>query len=475
MERSKLAMARMRKHWTLSQAAERIGCDANTLNRWELGKTTPRGYNAQRLCEVYEATPAELDLQIVPATPEIVPSEEGTFSLGEFLPGPFTLPLLAIEAISVSSALWFIMKQQQWQALVTSYYGRVASCEKLQAQLYDEISTMKPHADDENYSISRRQAIGAMIAAPLAAMTSQKPRTTLVAEEFLPQCAASISACWSMLNEGAFTIVEQALPVYLPSLMMYAQKPSKYQKIAAYLASQAYQLSCEIAIDRENFGTALDVGLKSFLYAQLAEDACLQVATLIRQANLYFHREQSLAALTTYQQALPLLHDVTPLLRGRVHAGFAEVFAMRHQRQEALTSMRLGHEHYPMQPENDPAYRYTHFSRYSLYVFGEGQTRLFLGQAREALDSFTYVRESLLGPQAEPLMYVDLAYYQATASMLLNDMEQSSSYLQLAATLAREHNSRLYYNKIFSIYQEMLKRWEHERRVKDLEGLFQPW
>jgi len=72
-------------------------------------------------------------------------------------------------------------------------------------------------------------------------------------------------------------------------------------------------------------------------------------------------------------------------------------------------------------------------------------------------------------------MYVDLAYYQATASMLLNDMEQSSSYLQMAATLAREHNSRLYYNKIFSIYQEMLKRWEHERRVKDLEGLFQPW
>src|SRR6266581_9019713 len=105
MERSKLAMARMRMHWTLSQAAERISCDANTLNRWELGKTTPRGYNVQRLCEVYNATPAELDLENVQETHELASREEGILSQGELLRVPFNTLSLTIEAISVSSAL----------------------------------------------------------------------------------------------------------------------------------------------------------------------------------------------------------------------------------------------------------------------------------------------------------------------------------------------------------------------------------
>ncbi len=63
MERKKLVTARVRKHWTLAQAAEHLLVDINTLSRWERGKSTPRAYNLQRLCEVYEVAASELDIE----------------------------------------------------------------------------------------------------------------------------------------------------------------------------------------------------------------------------------------------------------------------------------------------------------------------------------------------------------------------------------------------------------------------------
>lgn len=63
--RTPLQAARHQRHWTLSEAAERIGCDADTLKR---GKMRPRSYFVQRLCEVYEAKSSELDLEQVGAS-----------------------------------------------------------------------------------------------------------------------------------------------------------------------------------------------------------------------------------------------------------------------------------------------------------------------------------------------------------------------------------------------------------------------
>jgi len=162
-------------------------------------------------------------------------------------------------------------------------------------------------------------------------------------------------------------------------------------------------------------------------------------------------------------------------LQGRVYAGLAEVQAMRNQQQDALFSMGLAHEHYPQHPEQDPAYHYTHFSRYSLYVFGEGQTRLYLDQPKEAEESFSYAERNLLKLETEPLSQVDLSYYLAASSITLGNLETSQDHIQTAVTLAKKVGSRLYYNKILATYQEMQKKWQHERQVKELEELFQPW
>jgi tetratricopeptide (TPR) repeat protein len=306
-------------------------------------------------------------------------------------------------------------------------------------------------------------------------VVAQPMLTTAINEEFLSKSDTTIKYCWESYYSGGAFLVEQFLPTFLAELVPLAQQSSKYQKRLAGITSQAYQLSCEQATDQENFGTALDFGQNAILYAKHAEDAHLQVSALIRLANLYFHRKQSTYALRAYQQALPLLDSVSPLLQGRVYAGLAEVFAMRNQQQEALLYIGLAHECYPAQPEHDPAYYYTHISRYSLYVFGEGQTRLSLNQPKEAWENFTHVEKHLLGSETELLSRVDLLYYQAEASVMLGVLETSCAHIQTAGTLAKSASSRLYYNKILGTYQEVRRKWQHERQVIELEELFQPW
>lgn len=295
-------------------------------------------------------------------------------------------------------------------------------------------------------------------------------------EETVSKANIAIAHCWEQYYTGNTFLVEQFLPALLSQLVpLFPLSQSQHKKDLAGIISQAYQLLCDLATDQENFGIALTYGKQALLYAEQAEEANIQVTASIRLANFYFHRKQSLYSLRAYKQALPLINHATPLLRGRVYAGLAEVLAMRNQQQEALTYMGLAHEHYPEHPEFDPAYYYTHFSRYGLFVFGEGQTRLSLNQPKEAQESFSYAEKNLLLLETEPLSHVDILYYQTASSVMLEVLEESYNQIQVAVTLAKKASSRLYYNKILAIYQEMQKKWPHERQVIELEELFQSW
>lgn len=77
MKRTKLAEARLKRHWSQAEAAEAVGVDYLTLYRWEAGKSTPRGYNLRSLCEVYGLTVAELgfDIEVSQEQSEKNPSE----------------------------------------------------------------------------------------------------------------------------------------------------------------------------------------------------------------------------------------------------------------------------------------------------------------------------------------------------------------------------------------------------------------
>ncbi|MBX5452075.1 MAG: hypothetical protein IRZ24_18575, partial [Thermogemmatispora sp.] len=191
---------------------------------------------------------------------------------------------------------------------------------------------------------------------------------------------------------------------------------------------------------------------------------------------LHFHQRQSAAALACYQQAVAhFTPAVTPLLKGRAYAGLAEVSAMRQARQEALRARELAYEHYPQRPEEDPAYSYQRSSRYSLYVFGDAQTQLFLGQPKAAEKALQALEGETSDPEQEPITRVDLLYYYAQVRLQQGSMEEASSVVAEAVQLARRLGSRLYFNKLAEVYERLRERWPHERQIGALEDLFDPW
>jgi hypothetical protein len=171
-----------------------------------------------------------------------------------------------------------------------------------------------------------------------------------------------------------------------------------------------------------------------------------------------------------------LLNDqVTPLVKGRAYAGLAEVYAMRQNLQGSMRAMGLAYEHYPLKPEEDPAYPYLRASRYSLYVFGDVQSRLFLGQPKEANKALIAMQQETNDPQFEPITRLDMLYYQADVHIQQGELEPGSTILSEAALLAKDLGSRLYFNKLAMSYHQLQMQWSKEPAISTLEDVFQMW
>ena len=306
----------------------------------------------------------------------------------------------------------------------------------------------------------------------LADLTNHLNTTGLWDDDVLSR---GIAACQDLFFGGHPHEVEAILPLYCHHTKLLARQPSPFQKNAARLASQAHLLACELLADRENFGAAEQAGKQAFIYGEIADDTNLQVASLIGLGNIGFHRKLSQMALRAYQKAISLLDKATPLLRGRTYAGIAEVYAMRGQFQESMRAMGLAYEHFPLKPEEDPAYPYLRASRYSLYVFGDAQSRLFLGQPKEAEKALIAMQQETNDPETEPITRLDMLYYQAEIQIQQRDLAQSAALLAEAAKLAKELGSRLYFNKLIESYNKLSTKWPREKRVAELEEWFQPW
>lgn len=299
------------------------------------------------------------------------------------------------------------------------------------------------------------------------------PEISRWADESLTIYSRGILNLHDLYFKGFPYHVETILPVYLQQVSALVT-PGSLSKEAATVASQASLLACELAADREDFGIAQQAGQQALRYGQIAEDRNLQVASLIGLANIGFHRKHSASARASYQQAIALFDEhVTPLLQGRTYAGIAEVYAMRGEVQEALRAMGLAYEVYPLRPEDDPAYPYIHASRYALYVFGETQSRLFLGQPREAEQAMEALqREQNTDAENEPVTKLDLLYYRAESMAQQHELEGSVACLEEAASLARHLGSRLYFQKLVEIYQSLHLRWPQERQLLCVAEVF---
>jgi transcriptional regulator with XRE-family HTH domain len=438
----KLEAARLQRRWSVEVASAKVGISVNTFNRWERGLQIPQLDTLDRLCNAFNMTPEELGFG------DAIVSKRRTHVV---LPG-----------------------QQQPHTPENSFSHQADS---------DEINLLNDLArgheryysqggrDNQPQEFSRREAMTLLVGTPSAifGLAQESDRSLLHPQEIIALCEVNVPLCWQLYFEGGFTEIGQILPGYISQLTVIAQQPSLHQKKAASLVSQVHQLSYLLAIQRQDFGTALSHTSSAAIYSQLAEDRELRVAALMRQAYVYFCLGRISSRMQTYQEALHYSPGSSALIRGYLYAGLAETHAARRELQEASYYLDIAYQTFPTRPEDDPTFSFTRFHWPTLYTF-DGQVQLHLNQLDHAWEAFTKVDQSV--PQGIVPLRAEVTVHQAATSLAMNELEQCCDLLEQAATSTLALGSRLRYDQAMMIYEHALEKWGHEPRLKRLASLF---
>jgi transcriptional regulator with XRE-family HTH domain/tetratricopeptide (TPR) repeat protein len=444
----KLQRARLQKRWSVAVASRRARVSTNTFNRWERGLQIPQLATLDQLCAAFEMSAEDLGFGYVVSPQKRTETEllleEDVENVSPVFPSPVLFTSMAERPLILNS-----MARRCWPVR-----ARQVPLEQAQGEHF-----------------SRRQVIAALIGTPAAIFGAPQSESIslLRVEEILTLCASHIPLCWQLYFEGGMADVEQVLPDYIAQLSNLALHPAPYQKRAASLLSQAYQLASLMATQHQDYGRAYTNARQALFYGELAEDPNLQVASWIRCALVQFYLKRERPRLHAYQHALQLVSQTSPLLQGRTYIGMAEIFSKLSQEDEARRFLELAQTTFPLKAEEDPNYAYTHFTFTSISTF-EGLMHLNLNQPEQAQQAFERIDRSI-SREVVPNR-LELIVHLAFTSCALGELEQTSKLIEMAVPMAHSLGSQLRADQAYEVYEQVLSKWGDEQMIKDLEELF---
>lgn len=451
MERS-LARLRAKKHWSLQHAATLLEVDASTLNRWENGKTLPRGYSIERLCTVYECSEEELGLQY--SSPFQVPlppaSPDMTDVVQSFLASDPTMRLLSL----ASSPL---------------------SCHQIQCAAIKLLEEQSMNTDPMN----RREALRRLATFPLLTLhlNALTPTETSPPETVLAHCSAGVVACWYLRKGKELSFADSTVSAYIPTLKMIVVSSSHHRKAAADILVQCYLLKAALSWHITTPIDGIVYTQQAETYSQIAEKPILQIAALRAQAAVYCYAHQWGQALHAGLQAKHTLEStpkelIPPLARSYVYAGVATYQAYYQQKQDALTSLKKAHATFFEQSEIDMVPLWIDHNIGNLLI-NDGLTHSHLGLYKGAVDSFAQVESGYL--QNHTISFsgtIEAQIEQVIAEVSRadqdRDMEKCIVLWTEGITRAKSIHSNKHYGDALVAYTAMKAAWPGEKRINEL-------
>lgn len=410
MVNQKLRAVRKSKRCSMQVAAERVGVDRVTYSRWERGVQDPQPTSLDMLCQAFEMSPEELGYGHLVATSG--ESEDTDMALKR--------RELMRQAIEIGA---FLSKPGQ-RLLASPFVNSAAPIEFSagDAMLLDHFNKL----------------------------------TTI---------------CWDLLRVDGLPTVGQLLPTFLPEITEIAKHVSPGQKEAAGLAAQAHILAGLSETLRLNHADSEIHCKQAILFSRIAENRTLEAAALKHLAVKYFDLKYPLKTLHTYQEALPFINEISPLMKSRIFLGLAAAYAQSGQEQEALRYFAMSQEIFPEDPEADPAFVYADCGRSSLNHYG-GLIYLELDQPQKAWEVFSEVealKQKIVIPERT---IVEIVNCQAEAAVAQRNLELASAHLKTGLVGAIKLKSERRFAETFAVYKQMRFVWPHEPEVKALAELF---
>ena len=268
-----------------------------------------------------------------------------------------------------------------------------------------------------------------------------------------------------------FNVVEQMLPRYLSTLETLAYQPSKYQRSAAKLVTQARLLASLIALHQNNLLKREMHCKQAVALSEIAQDENLHVAALMWLAVTYYYSKHPTKALQTYQKALPGINAATPLVQGCIYVRMSNAYAQCGQEQEAVRCLRLAQEVFPEDVESDPSSLFADGGRFTLTLW-EGLTRLDLDQPKDAWDALARIEQLPSTVIVPERMRIEIINHRAEAAVAFGDQELFCAYMEMGIIGAKSLGSERRYSEAFDIYKQAKRLWNNESRVKQLQELF---
>ncbi|MEO7020705.1 MAG: helix-turn-helix transcriptional regulator [Ktedonobacteraceae bacterium] len=391
------------------------GVTTDMVSKWEIGVYVPSLFYQKRLCQLFQRTAAELGLM-----DDILESvhQMDTHQTQEQQPNSLVSLTESVDKRSISSLI-----------MVHQY----------QYNIYD-----KPLQEID--------------------FNQTEPGT-------LKHFAEITETCRHLSEGNELKTAEHVLWAYLPRVETIAKLSFEQQREAASITSQGYLLAASLAGHRNDLQARHHHSEQALLYGKLATDRNLQIAAMRQLSITFDYLERPDTVLQIYQQTLPYLNEVSPLLQACIYAGVSGAYAQLKQQQEALRFMGLAYEHLPEHPEYEPSFLGT-ICRYSTLVFFEGLNYLELGQPHEAEKVFAKIDGLQPKIQLPERVRIELLNYQIETFITLEYMEQACIYLEQAVSASYSLGSKKRLQESLSLFQQMQKIWPYEQLVKQLKSLF---
>ena len=156
----KLRMARRQRNWSQEQAAVAIGIERKTYIRWENGQNAPQPGTLDLACRAFGLSAVDLgfidDVQVAPENG----TRELSLSIHQQRDGNNN---------SLDASILLGLKVVQLVSVVNARGGQALRCGDIQAMVDRELKMLDgnvPHNAQEDYKISRRQALITLAALP---------------------------------------------------------------------------------------------------------------------------------------------------------------------------------------------------------------------------------------------------------------------------------------------------------------------
>jgi len=429
----RLRQHRARKRWTQEEAAENIGIARKTYIEWEQGNQLPHMSTLNLACDTFQASPEDLGYSI----------HSGRITL---LSEEAHVPALAAEQIASLLVLLgdTSVKFDASRRTILQLLGLAGA-------------TLATHDifDPE----------------PWERLSYAQSKPSNISKEALEQFARINEACWYITNGTEIAVIGRVLPAYLPQLSQVARTPSKHQDLAAHLTAQGYLLAGLVALDAMNTTAMERYSKLAVQYSQAARDHNLENAAIKQQATMYLIAKNPAKTYQTYQQSLPSIDKVTPLLRSRAYQGLASAAARCGQEEEALKYIGLAYDTFPDDFERDPAFLYADSGVSVLYMY-DGITRLDLDQPQAALEAFNKVdglTPKIAIGESTRLEFINL---QAKAATAMRERDAAILYIEAAIKQAKALDSQWGRSEAWEVYQQMRLIWPGDGKIKQLAELF---